>query len=50
MCVKLAATLNIKLENIFYTWRNAQSLWIPLSYQQDIILARCSVLGAVSTF
>ena len=50
MCLKLAAIVNIMLENVFYTWGNAQSLWVPLSYQQDIILARRSVLGAVSTF
>ena len=30
MCVKLPATLNIQLEYVFYTWRNAQSLWVPL--------------------
>ena len=50
-CVlNLAAIVNIMLENVFYTWGNAQNLWVPLSYQQDIILARRSVLGAVSTF
>ena len=26
MCVELAAALNIKLENVLYTWGNAQSL------------------------
>ena len=50
MCVKLAATRNIKLEHVLYTWGNAQSLWVPLSYQQVIILTRRSVLSAVSTF
>ena len=37
MCVKLLATLNIQLEYIFYTWGNAQSLWIPLFCHQVII-------------
>ena len=50
MSVELAAAPNIKLENVLYTWGNAQSLWVPLSYQQVIILARRSVLSAVSTF
>ena len=45
MCVKLLATLNIQLEYIFYTWGNAQSLWIPLFCHQVIIyLWRRSVL------
>ena len=39
MRVELAAAPNIKLENVLYTWGNAQSLWVPLSYQQVIILA-----------
>ena len=46
MCVELAATPNIKLENVLYTWGNAQSLWVPLSYRQVIILARRSVISA----
>ena len=46
MCVELAATPNIKLENVLYTWGNARSLWVPLSYRQVIILARRSVLSA----
>ena len=29
MCVKLAVTLNVKLEYVFFTWGNAQSLWVP---------------------
>ena len=40
MCVKLPAAQNIKPENVLYTWGNAQSLWVPLCYQQVVILAR----------
>ena len=28
MCVKLLATLNIQLQYVFYTWGNAQSLFV----------------------
>ena len=45
MCVKLPATLNVQLEYVFYTWGNAQSLWVPLFCHQVIVsLWRHSVL------
>ena len=37
MCVKLPATLNVQLEYVFYTWGNAQSLWVPLFCHQVIV-------------
>ena len=37
MCVKLQATLNLQLEHVFYTWGNAQSLWVPLFCHQVIV-------------
>ena len=45
MCVKLPATQNIKLEQVFYSWGHAQSLWIALfCHQEKNILWRRSVL------
>ena len=38
MCVKLLATLNIQLDYVFYTWGNAQSLWVPLSFGHQVII------------
>ena len=46
MCVKLPAALNIQLEYVFYSWRNAQSLWVLLFFCHQVIITlwRCSVL------
>ena len=44
MSVKLPATLNIQPEYAFFTWGNAQSLWVPLFCYQVITLWRRSVL------
>ena len=44
MSVKLPATLNIQPEYAFFTWENAQSLWVPLFCYQVITLWRRSVL------
>ena len=37
MLIKLAATLNIQLEYVSYTWENVQSLWVPSFCHQAII-------------
>ena len=42
--VCLIATPNIQLEYVFYTWGNAQSLWVPLFCHQVITPWRCRVL------
>ena len=44
MSVKLPPTLNIQPEYAFFTWGNAQSLWVPLFCYQVITLWRRSVL------
>ena len=44
MSVKLPATLNIQPEYAFFTWGNAQSLWVPLFCYQVITRWRRSVL------